>query len=70
MLSPRNGNLSSATSFTDFSSIIFFLCATFPSVRKAYSELANNCVCITKTYFFPIHKNAHHILNNTNHCYL
>ena len=52
MLSPRNGNLSSATSTTNFSSIIFFLCATFPKVHKAYSELENNCVCITKTYFF------------------
>lgn len=56
MLSPRNGNLSSATSITDFSSIIFFLCATFPNVRKAYSKLANNCVCITKTYFFQFIK--------------
>ena len=70
MLSPRNGNLSSATSTTDFSSIIFFLYATFPKVHKAYSELTNNCVCITKHIFFPIHKNDHHILNNTNHCYL
>ena len=52
MLSPRNGNLSSATSTTNFSSIIFFLCATFPKVHKAYSELENNCVCNTKTYFF------------------